>query len=324
MRKFQHSKKIYLGALAALLLAVSMIFLQSCDEYGFSPNQDGEDGRITYDGVEYTLKKDVETFLVMGLDKFEEDTSPESYNNNKQADALVLFVFDNEQKTCAALQIDRDTMAEINRLDVAGNKMSTVTAQIALAHTEGNGREVSCRNTADAVSGLLLGTRINHYLSISMDAVAVLNDLVGGVEVTVLEDFTSIDPALAEGETVTLRGEQALTYIRTRSIFENSSNIARMERQRQYITSLHKQFKRCVEADDEFIIKSSLEVSEYIVSDRSITQLQTLANKFNEYESLGIKTIDGESKLADKYMEFYADADSVQKLVIELFYEPAK
>ena len=57
-----------------------------------------------------------------------------------------------------------------------------------------------------AVSNLLFGIEINHYLSFTMDAVALVNDLVGGVQVEVLDDLTFLDPALRKGETVTLKG----------------------------------------------------------------------------------------------------------------------
>ena len=37
--------------------------------------------------------------------------------------------------------------------------------------------------------------------------------------------------------------------------------------------------KTCIENDDEFIVNSSLEMSDYIISDRSVTQLQELIKK---------------------------------------------
>mgnify|MGYP000585160404 FL=1 len=69
-----------------------------------------------------------------------------------------------------------------------------------------------------------------------MDAVPILNDLLGGVEVTVLDDFSGIDDTLIKGETVTLHGDHALTYVRERYGLEDSSNSTRMVRQRQYMT----------------------------------------------------------------------------------------
>ena len=109
---------------------------------------------IEYNGKKYLPNENVETFLVLGLDKTSSSTSAESYNNDKQSDLIMLFVFDNKLKEYTAIQINRDTMASVNILGLAGEKVDSETMQIALAHTYGNGKEISCRNTADAVSQL--------------------------------------------------------------------------------------------------------------------------------------------------------------------------
>ena len=39
---------------------------------------------------------------------------------------------------------------------------------------------------------MLMNVNVDHYVSVTMDAVSVYNDYIGGVEVTVLDDFTGI------------------------------------------------------------------------------------------------------------------------------------
>ena len=165
-----------------LLILAAFFLLRGWEKrQGRFPSHEIDRDEIIYNDQKYVFRDNIETFLVMGLDKVEGASANDSYNNDQQADFLMLFVFDNEAKKCSAIHINRDAMVDINVLGVAGNTVGTVTKQIALAHTYGNGRDVSCRNTADAVSGLLLGVRINHYISLAMDSVAVINDLVGGV-----------------------------------------------------------------------------------------------------------------------------------------------
>ena len=106
-------------------------------------------------------------------------------------------------------------MTQIQILGVTEEPAGSFTGQLALAHTYGSGEEDSCENTVLAVSNLLYGMEIDHYVSLTMDGVALLNDLVGGVPVEVLDDFSGIDDSLVQGETVTLRGRQALTYVRS-------------------------------------------------------------------------------------------------------------
>jgi LCP family protein required for cell wall assembly len=330
MRKSNVAKSSYIkiAAIAVILIfliTVGLVLLHKWeDNRGKFPEHELEDTTIEYNGKTYAPKENVETFLVLGLDKFDGEGIVDSYNNDKQADFLMLFVFDNDMKQCTAIHINRDTMVDVNVLGVAGNKIDTLTRQIALAHTYGNGRDISCRNTANSVSSLLKGVKVNHYLSVMMDAVPIFNDLVGGVEVVVLHDFTGIDDTLVKGETVTLMGEQALRYVRTRNGLEDSTNSTRMERQQQYINALYQATQKCIANNDEFIVDASLTMLDYTVSDRSVTQLQALAEKFNQYEFLGIQGIAGESQMGEEYIEFYPDENALMELVLRLFYETVK
>jgi len=119
-------------------------------------------------------------------------------------------------------------------------------------------------------------------------------------------------------------GEHALKYVQSRYGLAEDDNLSRMERQKQYINALYEKAGECIENDENFIVESSLKLSDHIISDRSISQLQTLAKKFNEYEFMGIYDIEGESKVGEEFMEFNADVDSLKKLVIETFYEIKK
>ena len=304
------------------LLSAALLVLELWEkDYGRFPEQDIEENTITYDGKKYVFSDDIETFLVIGLDKFEGDITADSYKNDQQADFLMLLVYDNKNKKCTPIQINRDTMTSVNILGVAGNKIDSDTMQIALAHTYGNGKEASCRNTANAVSGLMLGVYIDHYISVTMDSIITLNDLVGGVEVTINDDFSGIDDTLVKGETVTLMGEHAMNYVRTRYGLEDSSNENRMERQRRYISELYKKIVEKIEKDENFIVDASLKLADYIVSDRTVNQLQDFAKRFAEYETSDIITIDGENIVGERFMEFYADETSVKKIVTQYLCE---
>ena len=327
MGKKRNDKRKLMRGLAVALLAVFLLtgaFLllelwEKCQS--IFPEQKTENTVYEYNGVEYVKNEDVESFLILGLDKFEDAINNDSYNNDQRADFLMLLVFDNSEKKFTAVHLNRDTMVNMNVLGVAGQKIGTVNKQLALAHTYGNGRDVSCRNTADAVSELLNGVKVNHYLSITMDAVPILNDLLGGVEVTVLDDFSGIDDTLIKGETVTLHGDHALTYVRERYGLEDSSNSTRMVRQRQYMTAVYDKAMLKIENDDNFVIEASSKLADYIVSDRSVNQLQEIAKKLSQYKFTEIETLEGESVVKDGLMEFRPDADSIDKIVFELFYK---
>lgn len=318
--------KIVTACLVIVFIASGVLLgLEIWDKnHGKFDEQHFAEETVIYNGQEYVLKNNVETFLVMGLDKFEGVSSADSYNNDKQADFLMLVVFDNDAKKCSAIHINRDTMADIDVLGVAGDKIDIVKKQIALAHTYGNGKNVSCQNTADAVSRLLNDVKVNHYISLSLDSVGVFNDLVGGVEVTVLDDFSGIDDTLIKGQKVNLNGKQALNYVKERYGMEDSTNATRMNRQKQYLEALYAKTQKKIESDSEFVIKATSQMADYIISDRSATQLQEIGKKLNEYEFCGFLGIEGESKKGKEFIEFYPKADSIDKLVIDLFYQVKK
>lgn len=288
-----------------------------------TPGYDPDGGRasIYHNDTWYVQREQVETWLLMGVDKFESQTQQDSYRNNQQADFFLLVVVDHGKQSCTPIQINRDTMAQIRVLGVGGANVGSITGQLALAHTYGSGGSDSCRNTVDAVSNFLMGTTIDHYVSLTMDSVSVLNDALGGVTVTVLDDFSEVDDTLKKGETVTLMGKQALTYVRTRKEMADSSNLARQQRQQQYIAAFYERFVEQNEQDESVLAKALLEVSPYMTSDCSIEQLGQLMEAVETYHTEGILTVEGQAVKGVEYMEFYADEQALTNLLLDVLYE---
>lgn len=313
--------------LAGVLLALHFMEGQwghfaASEESGVSGIDEVERQTVWYNGQKYVLREGVETLLLMGLDTFENTNAGASYNNNERADFLMLLLIDRNTEICTSLHIDRDSMAEITTLGVAGQVTGTEYAQLALAHAYGSGGQDSCRNTVKAVSGFLYNTPIDHYLSMTMDAVQILNDEVGGVTVTIMDDMTAVDESFVKGAQITLRGEQALKYVRSRTGLENSTNRRRMERQRQYMDALYAKMAQRIATDGGFGMSTLLKLSTYTVSDCTASQLSDLLDEASAYEFVGIDAIEGESVAGENFMEFYPDEGKLQELILELFYEP--
>lgn len=117
-----------------------------------------------------------------------------------------------------------------------------------LAHAMGFDQQARAENTVDAVSHLLGDQTIDGYAMVNMGAIQVVNDMVGGVTVTIEDDFTDRDPTLKKGETVTLMGEHAENYIRGRKDVADGSNQNRMSRQSNYEEAFKPAFRsKCAE-----------------------------------------------------------------------------
>lgn len=327
---------IIIAVLAAVIVAASVAVLlhgrgggtptgsasQSQAASGANSSDETVEGELSYNGAWYVPKENVETILFMGLDKFEDQIRQQNgYMNDQQADFNLLLVIDRKTGDCQALQLNRDTMCQITELGVAGDAVQRTTAQLALAHTYGSGSSDSCINQKKAVSELLYGMTIDHYVALSMDAVPVINDAVGGVAVRCMDDLTAYDPSLTEGAEITLMGDQALYYVRARMNAGDQTNIRRMERQRQYMLELWKDVSAAGAQDPDFLAKLVLNLGDKLQTDCSSTQMQTLFDSVSALDVNEIKTIDGESVKGEKFMEFYADDASLQQTVIDLFYD---
>lgn len=311
--------------IVVFLVAAALLGIHLWEKRGESyPVSETEDGTLLFEGKEYVLKSNVESYLVLGLDKYEGQSVSDSHESGVQADFLMLLVFDDTTKECAVLQLDRDTMVQVDKLGVGGVKTDTLTKQLALAYNyvTDDSDKIRCRNTANSVEKLLHGMHIDHYVALTMDAVTTMNDLVGGVEITVLDDFTGIDDTLVKGETVTLKGEQALRYVRSRYGLEDSSNSTRMVRQRQYLHALYDKAVAQIRSDDQLLMRAVDALDAYVVYDSTDYRMKELAEKTSTYTFSEIREIEGEHTLGEEFMEFYPDEKSVWENVLALFYVP--
>jgi len=277
---------------------------------------------INYDGIDYGLKDDLDTYLFIGLDKMSDDLpQDEYYRNYQQCDFLFLMIVDHSNQTYYGLHINRDTMAEIRQLGINGQTVGTDIAQLALSHTFGSGGKDSCRNTVWSVSRFLYDVPVDHYVSITMDGIPVLNDAVGGVVVHISDDFSSIDPAMKMGADVRLAGNQALTFVRSRMSVGDGSNLSRMRRQREYINALYQQIEQKMQSDERFGFRLASALSDYVISDMTTDEISNTANTIKDYRFTTIYSIEGETNYDSTYVEFYPDETALQKQVLNLFFE---
>ena len=287
---------------------------------------DGYPERMTvyYDGAWYQLRDDLETYLILGIDKTEETRrdAEGTIFNNQQCDFLLLMVVDKTNRSYCGIHLNRDTMCEIRRLGLGSVSTGTVFEQLALSHTYGSGGRDSCRNSAQAVSRLLYDVPVEHYFAVTMDAIPVLNDLVGGVKVHIDEDMSNVDPAFTEGADVNLNGQQALRFVRARMSVGDGSNLSRMNRQRTYMTALYGQMTKKLSSSDSFALKLANSMAEYMTSDLITEELAQLADRLKDYRFDGILATEGEAKPGAKFTEFYPDEAALQALVVSVFFEP--
>lgn len=326
MGKWICSRKGIISACVFLILVLVMIYggLRIAESTGFFGQGDGQTDTtrktIEVDGVEYFPRQDITVLLIMGIDQYGPLEDSGSYRNTGDADVVMLVVFDDTAKRYDILTLNRDTMLEMPVLGLGGAQAGTAYAQLALAYTYGSGLEDSCENVKTTVSQFLLNVSVDYYVAMSMDAIAILNDAVDGVTVTVTEDFSAVDSTISQGE-VTLMGQQAIHYLRTRKDVGDQLNISRVERHKAYMNG----FLQAYEAADlgtVELLRLYDQLEDYVVTDCSSTTMSTLMDRFSEYTFGEFYSPEGENVLGSTYYEFYADEQDVQRLALKLFYAP--
>lgn len=285
-----------------------------------------QEGWVKYKDTIYKYNEDILTFLIMGIDKNSDAVEVAEGTNGGQADALFLVVMDQKDKSLKVIGINRNTMASVDVYNEEGAYVTTIRTQIAVQHGFGNGVEESCEYQQNAVEQLFYGLPIHGYAAINMSAIATINDSVGGVDVTVLEDLTKRDPALVKDAKVHLMGETAFWYVKYRDIDVFASANMRLERQKQYLKSFIGAAKQAAKNDITIALDLYQAIMPQMITDISIDEVAYLAPIIVNYsfDDDSFYMMEGSTVKGDSYEEFYPDEEALKELVIEVFYEEVK
>ena len=313
---------ILLLALIVVILYSGLHILESTVlQKAEEPVQVGSTKTITRDGIDYFPRQDVTIMMVLGIDQFGPVESSHYYRNNGSADSIMLLVFDETARDCTVLYLNRDTMLNMDVLGVRGEYAGTTFGQLALAHTYGTGLEDSCQNVKNTLMNYIHGLTIDYYVAMNMDAIPILNDAVGGVTVTVEDDFSKVNPSITMGE-VTLQGDQVIDYVRTRKDVGDQKNVTRMERQREYVDGFLKKLVEIERGDLDFAVRLYDQVAPYIVTDCSVTTLSNMLDRYAQFDLKEVVTPEGENRIEDGHYAFYVDEEKLDELIVRLIYSP--
>ncbi|NBI91037.1 LytR family transcriptional regulator [Lachnospiraceae bacterium] len=286
-----------------------------------------QEGWVKYQGKIYAYNEDIMTFLFMGIDKDSEVEAVEEGTDGGQADALFLAVMNPREKTIKIIGINRNTIADVDIYNKEGAYVTTKKAQIAVQHGFGNGVEESCEYQRKAVSRLFYGLPIHGYAAIQMSAIPTINDAVGGVDVTVLEDLSIKDGMLIKGANVHLMGKTAFWYVKYRDTNTFGSADMRLERQKQYLTGFMDAAKQAAKENIAVAAELYQAIMPMMVTDISLEEAAYLAPVLLDYRSggkEGFYMLEGETVMGEVFEEFHVDEDALYEMILDIFYEPVE
>lgn len=284
-----------------------------------------KDVTIKINRKKYTLDHPVKTYLFLGTDKSGNEEAMDDEYQGSMADALMLVVIDEQEKSYGILQLNRDTITEVPMLLADGTANASAKMQLCTAHWYGKDKTASCENTVNTVSKMLGGVPIDGYYALQMEAMSLLNHEVGGVTVTLEDDMTSLDPEMKKGATLTLTDHQAELLIQTRYAMDDDRNTERMRRQQIFMKAFMNKMKEKNAEDVNATIELYDRLRPYATENINMNELTTILQNMQGYSDKGIIIIDGESRIGEKlhdgekHWEFYMDKDSLESAMKELY-----
>lgn len=334
MRRWMRHNKKFAAAAALLCIVVlsagGFFLLYSQKEQsrlhvtaGNSVDMKGGYRTITWKDKEYQYNSLITTILYAGLDSTDPLKASETYSNKARADSVSVVILDKKKKKMSILALNRDTMTEIRRYTRTGEDMGTYVSHLGYAYSYGDGGEVSCEDLKEAVENLL-GISIDEYAVTNQSSITSINDLVGGVTLTVPnDDLAAMYPELKKGAVVTLDDSNVKDFLQHRDTAADFSNEGRIERQQAYVTAYVDLLKDRLASEPDQLWQEIGQMNDYLQTSITKNKYLSLARLLEKvsFTDADYYRPTGKDSAGELHDEFYVDEDALRQLVIDLFYE---
>ena len=277
-------------------------------------------GQIVYKGQLYEYNENIMSFLLLGIDRPLGGVSDGLLPGH--ADMIAMVVLDEVAKSLKMIYLSRDIMVPVKTYDLDGYYTGTQEMQLTAQYAYGDGRESSIRMMEEAVSSLFYNIPIYGAGAIEMEGIGLLNDAVGGITLTVIEDLSRSDAKLKKGAEVTLFGDMALTYVRYRDTTVRESNNMRIARQKQYIGAFFSQVKAKTKESLLFPLKLYGVAKDHILTAVTTDQIAYLSTAMMgcSFTDDDMYSVVGTITVPELYEEFRVDEEELLDLIVDIFY----
>ncbi|MCR4584353.1 MAG: LCP family protein [Lachnospiraceae bacterium] len=284
---------------------------ESAGKTVYKKSVDIRSNRIEYGGERYKYNDHLSNYIFMGIDKRELEETQKGAADAGQSDALFLVSMDRMTGRTTLISIPRDTMTMIVAYTTAQNPM-LLYDHLSIQYGYGDGRHGSCNLTRDAVSSLMYSLPIQGYCAVSLDALAVMADALGGIEVTIPNDSLAFrDSDFTAGTTVTLDSENTEFFLRVRDTETENSALYRLERQQIFLDALLARVRELYEEDENSVFELYEVLQPYVVSNIESTTYINLMRGMTERDDFLRWTVPGEGVATDTYDEYHVDEDAL-------------
>lgn len=292
---------------------------------------------VVYDGKIYEYREDVLNFLLMGIDhggKLSSETELSDWNAG-QADTIFLVTLDQTDKKISVIGIPRNSMVNLDIFNSESEHIETIYNQICLQYAYAGGGELGLQKMKESVSELMHGLPIHGACAVSFDAISVITDSLGGIEVVVPDDMTEYNRAYVQGSTQRLTGKNVVNYLRYRQYSALGSPTTRLTRQKDFMRVAAERVMQEIKANPMFVKNIYESVKPYMNTDISVDEAVYTASKAIDctlaeqsfYQLTGTDKAEyfvRDNGSEDFYDDYYIDEDALQKIMFEVFYRQVK
>lgn len=292
----------------------------TCAPTPFTTEPDADwESTIVRDGVTYRLNPGLQTILLLGADDGGTAVPGVAPGEGRRADTILLLLLDNQKQEIRLLAISRDTIADIDVYAANGDYAYTVPTHINMQYFYGDSPTRSCYLMKRTVSRLLFGMRVDGSLALNAKGIITIVDQLGGLTVTMPDDYTEVDPRYQAGAKLTLTGKETEHLLRYRDTSTRGSNEDRVERQVHLIKALVNKLQAStgLRRLEELLESAGSDVC----SDLDAETLKKLVTYHLDPDTL---TLPGTVVAGDVHDEFHVDNAALQELLIELYYQPVE
>lgn len=268
-----------------------------------------ESGHIFYEGQDYWYNSDDITILCMGIET--------NHSTKGILNSLALYVINPIHEQVYIIDISKDVIMNLPVSDSSGHTLEDELNPISLAYDLGDSQEESYQNVINSVSKLFYGIPINGYVAFNIEDIISDSTAIGGVNVTVTEDMTAVNPQYKPGTQQTLQGQEAYEYFVWKKAKEESGDNSRIIRQTVFLTELFKQrysqekFHFFMELDNQ--LDTDLDLKKIIYTATELSKIDT-GNQQLYF------TLEKDPAKNTSSGEFYVDDESLYNLIVYVFY----
>ena len=303
------------------------------ESLGFNQSVAWQDDWIIYDEKVYEYCDNTLNFLLLGIDhggELSKETDTSDWEVG-QADTIFLVSLNQMDKTLSVIGIPRNAMINIEIYNEEKECIDTIYNQICLQYAYAGGGELGLEKMKESVSKLFGGLPIHGACAVSFDAVSVITDHLGGIEVVVPDDMTEYNKNYTIGSTQTLTGSNVVNYLRYREYYTLGSPTVRLARQKAFMKVAAGRVMGEIKSNPMFVKEVYEAVKPYMNTDITMDEAVYIATKALDctLTDQSFYQLTGEDKAKyiddkDFYDDYYLDENELKRIMIQVFYKEVR